>query len=159
MLHIQLAVAEAEVLSEADEQSARDDNRQWTDSYNTLMKLLHMYYDLLDVLGCMHVSKTTGPIRVNKPANCLHYEGNLQSEEQSCLPLVKQLRLFLHLRNLLQCVGRIHNALVSRHIVSLLPTKHRLTTLIVIATCVNQLHGGVLSLLCDNAIRSWQHVK
>ena len=72
MLHIQLAVAEAEVLPEADEQSAEErsgvemiiDNGQIR-SYNTLMKLLHMYYDLLDVLGCMHVSKTTGPIRVN----------------------------------------------------------------------------------------------
>ena len=60
-------------------------------------------------------------------------------------PLVRQLQLFLDDMGYLCCGGRIHNAPVdkSTKFPYLLPSRHPLTTLIILATHVTQLHGGV----------------
>ena len=132
--------------------------------YSTLTKLLYVTAYVLRFVGYIksHVSKPAGPITVNELSKAQtlwirscqlsafskeinNLKNNPVSNRRS--PLVRQLRLFLDSCNLLQCGGRIHNAPVGRHtkFPYLLPTGHRLTTLIVYATHANQLHGGVHS--------------
>ena len=128
------------------------------------MKLLYVTAYVLRFIECVkpRVSKVTGPITVNElsKAQTLWIQScqlstyskeikNLKNNPTSNkrLPLVRQLQLFLDSSSLLRCGGRIHNALIGRHakLPYLLPTKHRLTTLIVHAAHANQLHGGVQS--------------
>ena len=60
-------------------------------------------------------------------------------------PLVRQLQLFLDEKGYVRCGGRIHNAPVNNttKFPYLLPSRHTLTTLIILATHTTQLHGGV----------------
>ena len=60
-------------------------------------------------------------------------------------PLVRQLQLFLDDQGYLRCGGRIHNAPVSNttKFPYLLPSRHPLTTLIILAAHATQLHGCV----------------
>ena len=178
MLHVQLTIAEAEVLLEPEEQPAEqghgvemiiDINR-----YSTLTKLLYVTAYVLRFVGYVksHVSKPAGPITVNELSKAQtlwirscqlsafskeinNLKNNPVSNRRS--PLVRQLRLFLDSCNLLRCGGRIHNAPVGRHtkFPYLLPTGHRLTTLIVYATHANQLHGGVHSTVTALRQRYW----
>lgn len=160
MLHVQLSIAEAEVLSEPvkppDEEYSGLEKIIDIESYSTLTNLLYVTAFVLRFIEYVksHVSKSTGPITVcelNK-AQRLWIKScqlsafsqeikNLQNNPTSnkCLLLVRQLRLFLYSYDLLRCGGRIHNALVSSktRFSYLLPTKHRLTTLIVYATHIN----------------------
>jgi len=168
MVHIQLSVAEAEVLPEPEEQPAEEHYGIETimdiNRYSTLTKLLYVTAYVLQFIECvkLHVSKPAGPITVHElgKAQMLWIQScqlstfskeikNLKSNPTSNrrLPLVRQLRLFLDSSNLLQCGGRIHNAPVNHHakFPFFLPTKHRMTTLIMYATHVNQLHGGIHS--------------
>ena len=60
-------------------------------------------------------------------------------------PLVRQLQLFLDDQGYLRYGGRIHNAPVNNttKFPYLLPSRHALTTLIILAAHTTQLHGGV----------------
>ena len=68
----------------------------------------------------------------------------LRKKQSSCPNLVRKLRLYLVGKQLLRCSGRIHNALVSdaTKFPVLLPSKHRLTDLIIEDTH-RKLHHGV----------------
>ena len=168
MLHVQLAVAKAEILPESVEQPVEDHSGVEMiiniDRYSTLTKLLYVTVYVLRFIEYVKLceSKTTGPITVNELSmaqtlwirNCQLSAfskeiNNLKNSPASNrrLPLVRQLRLFLDSCNLLRCGGRIHNAPPSSHtkFLCLLPAGHRLTTLTVYATHVIQLHGGVHS--------------
>jgi len=72
-------------------------------------------------------------------SNELH---NLQSKSSNAkrLPLIRQLSLFLDKNHIIRCGGRIHNAPVSEttKFPILLPKKHQLTSLIVLATHKDQ---------------------
>lgn len=63
------------------------------------------------------------------------------------LPLVRQLRLFLHDNSIIRCGGRIHNAPLDNNtkFPALLPKEHPLTKLIVHAVHKQQLHTGINS--------------
>ena len=69
----------------------------------------------------------------------------LRKKQNSCPNLVRQLRLYLDEKQLLRCSGRIHNAPVSdaTKFPVLLPSKHRLTDLIIEDTHRKLHHGGV----------------
>ena len=150
-------------------------------SFNPYLLFKFLIFYVLRFIECVkpRVSKVTGPITVNElsKAQTLWIQScqlstyskeikNLKNNPTSNkrLPLVRQLRLFLDSSSLLRCGGRIHNAPIGRHakFPYLLPTKHRLTTLIVHAAHANQLHGGVHrvpSLPCANAIGFQQLVE
>ena len=178
ILHVHLSAAEAEVLPERYEQLAEELHGLEMiidiERYSTLTKLLYVTAYVLRFIKCIksHTTKFTGPITPYElsEAQILWIQAcqlSTFSQEiknlKSCptsnrrLPLVRQLRLFLDSRNLLRCGGRIHNAPVSCHtkFPYLLPTRHRLTTLIVYATHVNQLHGGVHSTVTALRQRYW----
>ena len=179
ILHVQLASAETEVLvPESDEQPAEEQTGVQTvidiERYSTLTKLLYVTAYVLRFIACVkpRVSKVTSPITVNElsKAQTLWIQScqlstyskeikNLKNNPTSNkrLPLVRQLRLFLDSSSLLRCGGRIHNAPIGRHakFPYLLPTKHRLTTLIVHAAHANQLHGGVQSTVTALCQRYW----
>lgn len=72
---------------------------------------------------------------------------NLQSKSSPCLPLVRQLRLYLNSEGIICCGGRIHNAPVSRStkFPYLLPRKHKLTEIIVCDIHEKQFHAGTNS--------------
>ena len=179
ILHVQLATAETEMLApESIEQPAEEHRGIQTvidiERYSTLTKLLYVTAYVLRFIELvkLHVPKATGPITANElsKAQTLWIQScqsstfskeikNLKNNPTSNrrVPLVRQLRLFLDSCNLLRCGGRIHNAPVGRHakFPYLLPTKHRLTTLIVYATHANQLHGGVQSTVTALRQRYW----
>ena len=69
----------------------------------------------------------------------------LRKKQNSCPNLVRQLRLYLDDKQLLRCSGRIHNAPLSddTKFPLLLPSKHRLTDLIIEDTHRKLHHGGV----------------
>ena len=168
MLHVQLAIAEAEVLPVPDKQPVKECSGVEMiidiDRYSTLTKLLYVTAYVLRFIECIksRVYKCTGPITTSELSKAQlswirscqissfsREITNLKSSPTSNkrLPLVRQLRLFLDSNNLLRCGGRIHNAPVGRHtkFPYLLPTNHKLTTLIVHTTHISQLHGGVHS--------------
>ena len=62
-----------------------------------------------------------------------------------CLPLIRQLKLFLNNRQLVCCGGRIHNARIDdkAKFPCLLPKKHPITSLIVYHAHNSYLHSGV----------------
>ena len=166
--HVQLTVAETEVLSPNPVEETSEDNQLSSvatiidiERYSTLSKLLYVTAYVLRFIECIksHGSKPTGPItagELSKAQNmwiqsCQHstYLKEINSLHRSQtstrrLPLVRQLRLFLDSSNFLRCGGRIHNAPVDHNtkFPYLLPENHRLTTLIVYATHATQLHGG-----------------
>jgi len=69
----------------------------------------------------------------------------LMKKQQSCPNLVRQLRLFLDENKLIRCGGRIRNAPVSdsAKFPQLLPSKHRITNLIIEDLHKKLHHGGV----------------
>ena len=80
----------------------------------------------------------------------------MQSNSAKCLPPIRQLRLFLD-DGFLRCGGRINNAPLCElsKFPYLLPTKHPLTNLIIIVTHVNQLQGGVNSVITAIRQKYW----
>ena len=81
---------------------------------------------------------------------------NLQSN-QSRLPLVRQLRLFLDRDQLLRCGGRIHNAPLSElaKFPYLLPSRHHFTVLVIQHAHAVQLHSGVNATLTTLRQQYW----
>ena len=73
----------------------------------------------------------------------------LKSKPAKRSSLVRQLRLFLDADGYICCGGRIHNAPLSEltRFPFLLPSKHPLTELVLNMIHVNQLHGGVNSVI------------
>lgn len=71
--------------------------------------------------------------------------------------LVRQLRLFLDAEGYIRCGGRIHNAPLSEltKFPLLLPSKHSLTKLVINMIHINQLHGGVNSVITAARQRYW----
>ena len=129
--------------------------------YSTLSKLLYVTVYVLRFIKCIKSCepKPTGPITASELSkaqmmwiqSCQHstYLKEITSLQKSqtfsrCLPLVRQLRLFLDSSNFLRCGGRIHNAPVDHNtkFPYLLPANHRFIALVVYATHANQLHGG-----------------
>ena len=180
MLHVQLAVADSEVLPEPD-----PDNQPTKEGsgvgmiidisrYSSLTKLLYVTAYILRFIEYIksRVYKYTGPITTSELSKAQllwirHCQSssffkeitNLKQNSPSNkrLPLVRQLRLFLDPSNLLRCGGRIHNAPVGRYtkFPYLLPANHKLTTLIILATHISQLHGGVNSTITALRQRYW----
>ena len=130
--------------------------------YSTLTKLLRVTSYVLRIITNLRDSATkqTGPLSVNElniaqfrwifncqqqqyPREIQHLKSDRRNKK--CPTLVRQLQLFLDDRGYLRCGGRIHNAPVSNttKFPYLLPSRHTLTTLIVLATHATQLHGGV----------------
>ena len=133
MLHVQLAVADSEVLPEPD-----PDNQPTKEGsgvgmiidisrYSSLTKLLYVTAYILRLIEYIksRVYKYTGPITTSELSKAQllwirHCQSssffkeitNLKQNSPSNkrLPLVRQLRLFLDPNNLLRCGGRIHNA-------------------------------------------------
>ena len=75
----------------------------------------------------------------------------LSQNAKACLPLVRQLQLYLDNGGYLRCGGRIHNAPLSEstRFPFLLPSKHPLTALIVLATHVTILRTWRSKQHCD----------
>ena len=89
---------------------------------------------------------------------CFHQEyKQLKSESDKRLSLVRQLRLFLDAKGYICCGGRIRNAPLSEltKFPFLLPSKHPLTRLIINMIHINQLHGGVNSVITAARQRYW----
>ena len=130
--------------------------------YSTLTKLLRVTSYVLRFINNLRDSTTkqTGPLSV-KELNTAQFRWVLNCQQQQfprevqhlksdrrnkrCPTLVRQLQLFLDDMGYLRCGGRIHNAPVSNttKFPYLLPSRHALTTLIVLAAHATQLHGGV----------------
>ncbi|XP_071169838.1 uncharacterized protein [Mytilus edulis] len=70
---------------------------------------------------------------------------NIVSKDTNGLPIVRQLRLFIDEKGLLRSGGRINDALVSKTVKYpyLLPTKHPLTTLVILDAHKLQNHSGI----------------
>ncbi|XP_063418336.1 uncharacterized protein LOC134700764 [Mytilus trossulus] len=70
---------------------------------------------------------------------------NIVSKDTNRLPIVRQLRLYIDEKGLLRSGGRIDNALVNETVKYpyLLPTKHPLTTLIILDAHKLQNHSGI----------------
>ena len=130
--------------------------------YSTLTKLLCVTGYVLRFITNLRDSTTkqTGPLSVKElntaqfrwilncqqqqfPREIQHLKSDLCKKKRP--PLVRQLQLFLDDKGYLCCGGRIHNAPVSKttKFPYLLPSRHTLTTLIVLAAHVTQLHSGV----------------
>ena len=79
---------------------------------------------------------------------------NLKSQSH-CLPLVRQLRLFLDEDQLIRCGGRIHNVPLSElaKFPYLLPSKHHFTNLLILQAHTAQYHSGINSTL--TTVRQW----
>ena len=133
-------------------------------NYSSLTKLLNITGYILRFLSNMKnlTSRQTGPLSVEElstaqftwilscPRECFDKEIQnlkLSQNAKACLPLVRQLQLYLDNGGYLCCGGRIHNAPLSEstRFPFLLPSKHPMTALIVLATHVTILHGGVNS--------------
>ena len=130
--------------------------------YSTLSKLLHVTgYVLRFVANIRHpTAKQTGPLTVKELRtaefkwifDCQQQQFSREiqhsrsdSRNKKHPPLVRQLQLFLDEMGYLHCGRRIHNAPVSKatKFSYLLPSQHTLTTLIILAAHITQLHGGV----------------
>ena len=79
------------------------------------------------------------------------------NSRNSCLPLVKQLGLYLDSDGIIRCGRRIHNAPLgyAAKFSYLLPKKHELTKLIVFDAHKNQLHSGVNSTITQLRQKYW----
>ena len=130
--------------------------------YSTLTKLLHVTGYVLRFIHNLrnHTTKETGPLSV-KELNAAEFKWIYDCQQQHFLreiqylksdqcnkkrpPLVRQLLLFIDKNGYLRCGGRIHNAPISAtaKFPYLLPSRHALTKLIVLAAHTTQLHGGV----------------
>ena len=89
---------------------------------------------------------------------CFHQEyRQLKFKTAKRSSLVRQLRLFLDAEGYIRCGGRIHNAPLSEltKFPFLLPSKHLLTELIINMIHINQLHGGVNSVITAARQRYW----
>ena len=132
--------------------------------YSTLTKLLYVTAYVLRFIECIKSrgSKPTGPntaselsmaqmlwIQSCQYSTYLKEITSLQKNQISsrCLPLVRQLWLFLDSSNTLRFGGRIHNVPIDHNtkFPYLLPGDHQFTALIVYATHATQLHGGTNS--------------
>lgn len=131
--------------------------------YSTLTKLLRVTGYVLRFINNLRDStaKQTGTLSVTElntaqfrwifdcqqqqfPTEIQHLKLNLRNKKYP--PLVRQLQLFLDDKGYLRCGGRIHNAPVhnTTKFPYLLPSRHTLTTLIILAAHITQLHGGVI---------------
>ena len=74
-----------------------------------------------------------------------------------CLPLVKQMQLFLDKAGFIQCGGRIHNALISQlaKFPCLLSPKHQFTSLVIHSIHAKLFHAGINSILTAIRQRYW----
>ena len=128
-----------------------------------------------DSIAMHWMHKCTGPITTNELSKAQllwiqscqfsSFSANLKSNSTSNkhFPLVRQLWLFLDSCNRLRCGGRIHNAPVGCPQSS--PTsfqpitnwQHWLCTPRMSATCKEEYTE--LSLLCDDVIGFWQHMR
>ena len=143
-------------------------------SYSTLTKLLNITGYVLRFLADIQnpTSKQTGPLSVTELTraqstwilSCQQERfpkeiQNLKSKPTSKkrLPLVRQLQLYLDKAGYLRCGGRIHNAPLSEtaKFPLLLPSKHPMTALIVLATHATVLHGGVNSTMTALRQKFW----
>ena len=130
--------------------------------YSTLTKLLRVTGYVLRFITNLrdYTAKQTGPLSVKElntaqfrwilncqqqqfPKEIQHLKSDLRNKK--CPPLVRQLQLILDDMGYLRCGGRIHNAPVNytTKFPYLLPSRHALTTLIVLAAHATQLYGGV----------------
>ena len=131
-------------------------------SYSTLTRLLNVTGYILRFLTNIRnpSSKQTGPLSVMELTRAQstwilscqqeYFSKEIQnlkstSTSKKRLPLVRQLQLYLDKAGYLRCGGRIHNAPLSESVKFplLLPSKHSLTALIVLAAHATVLHGGV----------------
>ena len=167
ILHLQIeATADSgeSDLTEETTQSTGIHNVIEVSKYSTLTKLLHVTgYILRFIMNIQNpASKQTGPLSIKELNRAqftwiFSYQQERFSQEVATsksksintrrLPLVRQLQLYLDEAGYLRCGGRIHNAPVNEttKFPYLLPSRHPLIMLIVLATHATQLHGGVNS--------------
>ena len=143
-------------------------------NYSTLTKLLNITAYILRFISNIRnrTSTQTGSLSVMElnraqstwilscQQECFPKEiQNLKSTStgKKRLPLVRQLQLYLDKAGYLRCGGRIHNAPLSEtaKFPLLLPSKHPLTALIVLATHATVLHGGVNSTVTALRQKFW----
>ena len=82
---------------------------------------------------------------------------NLQSKSSVCLPLIRQLHLYLNKDDIICCRGRVHNAPISSQakFPILLPQRHRLTELIIRDVHQKHFHCGTNSTVTYIRQRYW----
>ena len=143
-------------------------------NYSSLTKLLNITGYVLRFLANMKnlTSRQTGPLSVKEMTTAqftwilscqqerFHKEIQnlkLSPNIKTRLPLVRQLQLYLDKGGYLRCGGRIHNAPLSEstRFPFLLPSKHPLTALIILATHAAILHGGVNSTVTALRQKFW----
>ena len=143
-------------------------------NYSSLTKLLNITGYVLKFLSNMKnlTSRQTGPLSVKELSTAQftsilscqreRFDKEIQNlklsqNAKAQLPLVRQLQLYLDNGGYLRCSGRIHNAPMSEstRFPFLLPSKHPLTALIVLATQATILHGGVNSTVTALRQRFW----
>ena len=143
-------------------------------NYSSLTKLLNITGYVLRFISSMKnlTSRQTGPLSVKKLSTaqftwilscqreCFDKEiQNLKLSRNTKvrLPLVRQLQLYLDNGGYLRCSGRIHNAPLRESTIFpfLLPSKHPMAALIVLATHATIFHGGVNSTVTALRQRFW----
>ena len=143
-------------------------------NYSTLTKLLNITAYILRFISNIRnrTSTQTGSLSVmelNRAQStwilsCQHecFPKEIQNLKSTStgkkrLPLVRQLQLYLDKAGYLRCGGRIHNTPLSEtaKFPLLLPSKHPLTALIVLATHATVLHGGVNSTVTALRQKFW----
>lgn len=141
-------------------------------NYSSLSKLLRVTAYVLRFINNVRnpVTRNVGVLSTQETNNalsmwiydcqqtCFHQEyRQLKLKTAKCSSLVRQLRLFLDAEGYIRCGGRIHNAPLSEltKFPFLLPSKHLLTELIINMIHINQLHGGVNSVITAARQRYW----
>ena len=141
-------------------------------NYSSLLKLLRVTAYFLRFVNNVRnpATCTVGALSTQETNNalsmwiydcqqtCFHQEyKQLKSKSAKRSSLVRQLRLFLDAKGYIRCSGRIHNAPLSEltKFLFLLPSKHPLIKLIINMIHINQLHGGVNSVITAARQRYW----
>ena len=141
-------------------------------NYSSLLKLLRVTAYLLrfvnnvrnlatHTVGALSTQETNNALSMwiyDNQQTCFHQEyKQLKSKSAKRSSLVRQLQLFLDAKGYIRCGGRIHSAPLSEltKFPFLLPSKHPLTKLIINMIHINQLHGGVNSVITAARQRYW----